>query len=310
MLDIIKLEPKYADFKFWFRRETPNLLKVICNDGSISRQIPIYIRTQDIDSSVSYKIEYGENKSGEEIENKDEIESNILEDFKKYMNRPEYMVGDYLHDFMPTSELDNNMDNMRDMYVNLILGLCLVRAWKIDTDPDYAFTRIGNACVQWLDQTDFFIAPASSRYHDCNPGGLLFHTLKVYDTMLHLKVLDKFSKVPVSSIAVTSLTHDWCKIGLYESYMRNVKDEVTGEWKQVIAYRRNAKGIALGHGSSSMYLAERCFQLTPEEACAIRWHMGRWYADEAEIDDLQRANRTYPIVHMLQFADQLAIVEY
>lgn len=168
------------------------------------------------------------------------------------------------------------------------------------------FTR----CVEWLRSTDFYTCPASTKYHESHPLGLLQHSLKVLNKTLELLRLPSFSSVDISSAVLCSLTHDWCKIGNYEEYMRNVKNEQTGKWEQVPSYRLNMTSLTLGHGVTSMFLVSRFLNLTPEEAAAIRWHMGHWRVVPSEEGELQRCNEIYPLVYLIQFADQLAITEY
>ena len=93
-------------------------------------------------------------------------------------------------------------------------------------------------------------------------------------------------------------------------YMRNVKNDETGIWEKVPSYKRIDASIPLGHGAQSMFMASRLFKLTADESLAIRWHMGVWNVSSNEYNDLQQANENYPLVHLLQFADQLSIVNY
>ena len=93
--------------------------------------------------------------------------------------------------------------------------------------------------------------------------------------------------------------------------MRNVKNEETGQWEKVDAFKREYSGLTFGHGVTSMFYAMRYMpDLTEEEAAAIRWHQGRWNVCDAELNEFQRCNEIYPLVHLVQFADQLAIVQY
>lgn len=166
-------------------------------------------------------------------------------------------------------------------------------------------------CIKWLEGTDFFKAPASSRYHEAYAGGLVEHSLKVAKMCSHLLSVPEFASIPEDSAILCALIHDWCKIGMYESYMRNVKDEKTGTWHQEMNYRRAAtRSFPFGHGASSMFLGDRFFRLHEDELLAIRWHMGAWYVCDSETDELQQANENYPLVHLLQFADQLAITNF
>lgn len=182
---------------------------------------------------------------------------------------------------------------------------------NINFNPD-SCVEIMNKCVEWLRSTDFYKAPSSTRYHDCVEGGLCRHTLNVVGNIKDLMKIDKWKDIvdPASAILV-ALVHDWCKINLYESYMRNVKNEDTGVWEKKLSYRTKGDPMMnLGHGVSSMYLAQVFFKLSVEEALAIRWHMGEYNVADNEMNDLHRANEKYPLVQLLQFADRLSIVQY
>jgi len=60
------------------------------------------------------------------------------------------------------------------------------------------------------------ITPASGResYHCAYPGGLIDHTLRVFDNARNLrKSFDFFSDIPIESVIIASLFHDWGKVG-------------------------------------------------------------------------------------------------
>lgn len=195
-------------------------------------------------------------------------------------------------------------------YEHLLDACIKAKCSESEISEDEAVQR-SKSIIGWLGKTDFYDAPASTRYHEAYPHGLLHHTVAVYNRILELRELDVFKEVPLHSAALVALTHDWCKIGMYEKYLRNVKNEETGEWEQVAAYRRSEDiRYPFGHGETSLYIAMRMFALTKAEALAIRWHMGRWYVDDGAISDFQIACRNYPLVHLLQFADELACVNY
>lgn len=221
----------------------------------------------------------------------------IFFDFKIWQMSPEFQIG------KPVAIEGKNQAEIIDEYETLLIG-----ATMLESDSDCAVRY--KAALDWLRTTDFYNAPASTVYHESYPSGLLIHTLTVYNKMVQLLALPAFKGVSKSGATLAVLTHDWCKIGLYEAYQKNVKNEQTGQWEQQTAYRTNAKGIPLGHGVSSMFLASKFFKLTPDMALAIRWHMSHWNVADNEVNDLQRANETCPMVHLIQFADQLAITSY
>lgn len=184
---------------------------------------------------------------------------------------------------------------------------------RVENNPNFDFDNVlnsANACLQWLETAGFFKGPASTRFHEAYEGGLCEHSLKVAERILELHTCEAFKNVPLYSAILVALVHDWCKIGQYESYQKNVKDS-SGNWVKETAFKTsdNLKS-SLGHGVSSMYLISKWVVLTTDEANAIRWHMGAWRVADSETGELQFANETYPLVHMLQFADQLSIVKY
>lgn len=199
---------------------------------------------------------------------------------------------------------DTSLDDLVDQYERLIGEIVFHRY------PNETGMRCLRPLLNWLRSTDFYRAPASTRYHESIAGGLLVHTLNVYNNILELRKAEQFSSVDIYSAALVALVHDWCKIDYYEAYEKNVKNESTGQWEKQTAFRVNQRSIPLGHGVASMFLAERFFKLTPDEALAIRWHMNRFRVCEDELNELQKANEKYPLVHLIQFADELSITEY
>lgn len=122
------------------------------------------------------------------------------------------------------------------------------------------------------DETDFYTAPASTRFHCSEEGGLVRHSINVFNELSSNKSMAK-DKYSDESIAIVSLFHDLCKVNMYEVSTRNVKDEF-GRWKQVPYYTTNEQ-FPFGHGEQSVYLLmKHGLSITDEEAMAIRWHMG------------------------------------
>ena len=214
-------------------------------------------------------------------------------------------------DSLPESNLGEYVDITNKSIEDLIeeYELLLINAF-VDTQGTDISAKSYESMIDWLRTTDFYTAPASTRYHDSHPGGLLVHSLKVYNETISLLQLPKFQNVDKSYAIIAALVHDWCKIGYYESFQKNVKNESTGQWEKETAYRVNQKGIPLGHGVTSLYLAMRVMKIPTEVALAIRFHMGRWSICEPEFNELQKANSEYPMVYLIQFADQLACVKY
>lgn len=97
--------------------------------------------------------------------------------------------------------------------------------------------------ARYLLNTDFFMAPASTKYNCAYDGGLVEHTLHVYDIMSDLVDVMK-AKVSRNELLTVSLLHDVCKIGAFEKYAKNVKkyvDENSVERTQYSKWDPNEK---------------------------------------------------------------------
>lgn len=127
--------------------------------------------------------------------------------------------------------------------------------------------------IDWIDgSTDFFIAPASTRFHGNYEGGLAEHSLNVYEVFKKkCKTWDiGFSE---EQIIICSVLHDICKANFYEKTTRNKKDDKTGKWIKVPFYQCKDE-FPYGHGEKSVYIVRSFIKLNRDEAYAIRWHMG------------------------------------
>ncbi len=163
-------------------------------------------------------------------------------------------------------------------------------------------TRKGGAeFLEWLKGTDFFSAPASTKYHCACEGGLAMHSLSVYHTLVE-RYFEEGVDNP-ESFAICGLLHDVCKIQFYKKSWRNVKNDDTGQWEKREYYSVD-DAFPYGHGEKSVYLIERFMRLRPPEAMAIRWHMGGF--DEAVKGgsfSMSLAYEKFPIAVKLHLAD-------
>lgn len=157
------------------------------------------------------------------------------------------------------------------------------------------------------DESDFFTAPASSRYHGSHSEGLVSHSLNVYECLndyLSRDTVRNLYDLSISpeSTAIAALLHDVCKINIYRTSTRNVKDS-TGNWQKVPYYEFDDR-FPYGHGEKSVYIISKYMKLTDEEAFAIRYHMGFSGTDEAR--NVGDAFRLYPLALALSIADMEA----
>lgn len=165
--------------------------------------------------------------------------------------------------------------------------------------------------ICWIESTDFFSAPASTRYHDSFEGGLLQHSLRVYDWLKALA--DFYSKTPLAagplkeltpdSIILVALCHDFCKIGCYKTEMRWRKDQ-HNRWEQYPTYKFEEDFAFGGHGSKSVFLVQHFIKLTPTEAAAINCHMGA--TDESPYGKTGAVFDASPLAWLLHVADEAA----
>ena len=158
--------------------------------------------------------------------------------------------------------------------------------------------------LQWLETSDFYTAPASTRFHGNYPGGLLEHSLNVYDELVRLLEAYPEVVVPQESVVVASLFHDLCKINFYAPEKRNRKNEF-GKWESYDAYTVKENFCYGGHGSKSVFLVQYFMRLTPEEAVAIHCHMGAFSENP---QDVYRAYEQCPFAFLLHMADSAATI--
>jgi hypothetical protein len=159
-----------------------------------------------------------------------------------------------------------------------------------------------DALLDWMEKrTDFFEAPASTKFHGACKEGLLIHSLNVYDLLKKRNDTDHADSE--ETIALVALLHDLCKTNFYKESSRNVKNEKTGQWEKVPYYSIEDQ-FPYGHGEKSVYLIERFIRLKPFEAIAIRWHMGG-FDDNARVGGYNVANTftKYPLAVKLHLAD-------
>lgn len=158
--------------------------------------------------------------------------------------------------------------------------------------------------MEWLESTDFFTAPASTRFHGAYEGGLARHSLNVYSQLYSLVdwygYREEYSR---ETLAIVALFHDVCKVGCYKTEMRWRKDD-RNQWEQYATYRFQEDFAFGGHGSKSVFLVQNFIKLTPDEAVAINCHMGQW--DATTYSNPTAAYEKCPLAWLLHVADEAA----
>lgn len=161
-----------------------------------------------------------------------------------------------------------------------------------------------NELLNWLEGTDFFECPASSRFHSAEAGGLCFHSINVYKRLLKLAIDEWGEDVNKEQIAIVGLFHDLCKCCFYKQEMRNVKEN--GEWVQKPYYVVDDP-LPYGHGEKSVYIINGYMRLSREEALAINWHMGGFDKRVQGGDQsFSSAYYKYPLCVLTHIADVMA----
>lgn len=159
--------------------------------------------------------------------------------------------------------------------------------------------------VEWLERSDFFDAPASTKHHSAYKGGLCEHSIKVFKRFVKL-IEGEFGKnwqekVSPESVAIIALLHDVCKVNYYVTEMRNVKEG--NAWVQKPYYKID-DALPYGHGEKSVYIVSSFIKLSREEAMAINWHMGafdpRVMGGSYALSD---AFKKYPLAFLFHIAD-------
>lgn len=172
--------------------------------------------------------------------------------------------------------------------------------------------------LAFIQKSDFYTAPASTRYHSCHEGGLLEHSLNVYQCLI-AKINNPVWKPYLENLSeetliISALCHDLCKTYFYvpeyrnkKVYNENGKKEDAGgkfDWQTVQGYSIDDK-IPYGHGEKSVMMIEEYLKLKPVERYAIRFHMG-WSEPKELYNALGSAMEKYPLVIALHEADQEA----
>lgn len=188
---------------------------------------------------------------------------------------------------------DKEIQKMKDNFINLLKGT----------------NREGiDKLITFIEKTDFFTAPSSTRFHGAYKGGLLEHSLNVFyclnELLKNVTFADRCKDIDPSSLIICPLLHDICKTYFYVEDTRNVKNKETGKWEQVPYYTVEDK-IPYGHGEKSVMMIEQYIKLKPYERYAIRWHMGA-YSGQQDWNALGTAYDIYPFAMALHFADMMA----
>ena len=170
--------------------------------------------------------------------------------------------------------------------------------------------------IEDLEALGFFEAPASKNNHHNYAGGLLEHSLNVYDMAVKVRDLivaerpQLAAKLTDGSLAIAALLHDVCKSNIYRKATRSERNPATGQWESRETYNIDYSAFPAGHGEkSAIMLLQSGLEMTDDEVLAIRWHMGGWdipFQSSEMTASIREAGNRFPLVTVIQIADTLA----
>ena len=166
-----------------------------------------------------------------------------------------------------------------------------------------------------LEESGFFDAPASTRFHLNRKGGLLEHSLNVYDSAVALRSQvvrirpELEGQLPLESVAIAALLHDTCKADIYVPAIVSQKN-AAGYWEKVPGYQVDYSGMPLGHGEKSVIMLLKWgLEMTDDEILAIRWHMTAWdlaFQSPEQKESLRIAREKTPLCSLVQCGDSIS----
>lgn len=190
---------------------------------------------------------------------------------------------------------------------------------KIKEEVKEFLTRIGETdLLNYLEKSDFYIAPASTIFHGNFEGGLLLHSYHVASSLARIALSFQIDS-PVSGMDTVDfayflgLVHDLCKVNFYESYLKNVKDDATNTWSKVPAYKVKDDHKVYGHGLTSYLRMAKLVkneQLVQQAIYPVVYHMGSYDVSEQASKGYSKAQNDFPWLTLLQAADQIAAFVY
>ena len=152
--------------------------------------------------------------------------------------------------------------------------------------------------LEYIEKTDFFTAPASTRFHGAYSGGLVEHSLNVFK-----RIYKHHQYYSPETLAIVSLLHDLCKANFYTVDYRNVK-QPNGTWTKEPYYTVDDRLPIGTHGDKSVFIVQSFIKLTAEEIAAIRYHMGAF--QDGDIQNIGKVFEKYPLALHLHIADMEA----
>ncbi len=146
-------------------------------------------------------------------------------------------------------------------------------------------------------ETNWLTAPASTRFHLAEEGGLLHHSVNVARTMIRLR-RELMPSISIESCIIVALFHDTGKVGYggIPYYIKNTERRLASSRGK--KYIINPRCLHIDLPTRSLFIVSKYMDLTPEEAQAIRYHDGQYIDENRSV-----AHREAPLTRLLQYAD-------
>lgn len=156
-----------------------------------------------------------------------------------------------------------------------------------------------------LDQLDYFNKPATTQYVGAYSGGLCEYALNFaheLGVLCNAYFPGKYTEEDVIKVA---LFKDIYKASMYEAYMKNVKDEESGQWTTIPAFKTKEgfnRPVYGDLGFSSYMQIRDLIPLTTEQVEAIVYSRISDFAP-----DIHEVFRSYPLVALTRMAEMATL---
>ena len=167
--------------------------------------------------------------------------------------------------------------------------------------------------IGYLENSDYFTAPASSKFHNNCEGGLAAHGLNLKALLTEKN--ERFNLgLSEASICIAAYLHDVCKVNVYKSTTKNVLvgkkpgpyGKMINDWRTQSGYEFQ-ENLPLGHGEKSLTILQyKGLHLEAVEMFMIRWHMGAFDLSPSQMRTFGEAQKFIPAVTAMCTADMEA----